>query len=203
MSGSKSRTRSDARGINPDELTEYFTRQNELSGGRLNQFAKQGTGETEYGGANFTNANYTAARPRDIKALGGLGATQLSSIATERQQGRQETAADPSLSIFQRQRSNQLSEQDLDARADAIRKETEAQIGALAAGEAARKTGFSADQAARRTGFSADEAGRKYQADVANRQLTREDLATLADIFFGGLTTHSKSKSFTESAGIG
>lgn len=187
MSGSKSESRSDARGINPAELEEYFTKQNELSGGRLNLFATQGTAATPYGGAN-----YSATRPRDIKALGGLGATQLNSIRQERQQGRQETAADPSLSIFQRQRTNQLSEQDLDARAAAIRKETEAQIGALTASEAAR-----------RTDFSSDEAGRKYQAGVANRALTRDDLAALADIFFGGLTTHSKSKSVSRSGGVG
>lgn len=218
MSGSKSTDKSSTRELTPEEIAKYYGKVDELSGGRLGSFAHDGTPATNYEPSRFVGGQYTAgqftgARPADIKAVGGLGATQLAAIDSERSRGRQETAADPSLSIFQRQRSNQLSDVDLNARADAIRKETEANIGALSVGEAGRKTNFSADQAARKTDFSADQgksltdflseaARRKYDSKLANAQLKREDLELLANIFFGGKGQDSVSKGVSRSGGF-
>lgn len=99
------------------DYASYFGGLNKLTGGRLNEFATSGT---------------AALTPEQIQAYGGLGATRVADVNRQRAQAVDEISADPNLTIAQRQRSTQLTDQDVQARLDAINKETEAGIAGLA-----------------------------------------------------------------------
>lgn len=127
--------------------------------------------------------NYDALTPDQIRALGGAGASREMTAQRSHDQAAQQIAADPSLDVYQRQRATQLTNQDLMDRMDAIKKESEASL----------------------TGLASQEAQRKYQANAANAQLTREDMAAIANIFFGGkgTETHQGSRGYRMAGGIG
>ncbi len=131
--------------------------------GRLSTFAQQGTPAVDY----------QALTQEDIKALGGLGATRMSQVDEARRQAAAELAADPSMTLYQRQRATQMNNRDTNDRMDAILKETEAAIATMAQ----------------------EEARRQYESDVNKAKLTREDLEALANIFYGGMGNTSSSKS--------
>lgn len=97
--------------LNPDMVAGYFNKINQLSGGKLNNFATNGT-------QSLTN--------NDIRAVGGQGATRELKTNTLRQQSLNDIMADPSLTVAQKQRAKQLTDQQAQANLDAIAKETEA-----------------------------------------------------------------------------
>lgn len=96
---------------------DYFRGLDKLTGGRLGEFATDGTAKLA---------------PEQIQAYGGLGATRTADVNRQRAQAIEEISADPNLTIAQRQRSTQLTDQDVQSRLDAINKETEAGITGLA-----------------------------------------------------------------------
>lgn len=99
------------------DYASYFRGFDELTGGRLGEFATTGTSKLT---------------PEQIQAYGGLGATRTAELKRGRAQAVDEISADPNLTIAQRQRSTQLTDQDVQSRLDAINKETEAGIAGLA-----------------------------------------------------------------------
>lgn len=101
----------------PAGYAGYFGGLDTLTGGKLGDFAKNGT------------AQLTAEQ---IQAYGGLGATRTADVNRQRAQAVEGISADPNLTIAQRQRSTQLTDQDVQSRLDAINKETEAGIAGLA-----------------------------------------------------------------------
>lgn len=102
---------------NTEQYADYFRGLDTLTGGRLNTFATQGTQKLT---------------PEQIQAYGGLGATRTADVNRQRAQAIEGISADPNLTIAQRQRSTQLTDQDVQARLDAINKEVEAGITGLA-----------------------------------------------------------------------
>lgn len=155
-SNSSSQSSSSSRPSSPRELADYYQRLNSLTGGRVDAVA---------------GSPLEPLGPDAIRALGGLDAMRELKAMEARQRAIDEIEADPSLSLFQRQRARQLTDEDLSATQDAIAKETGAQITALA----------------RRNALD------KVESDLAQ-------LEALADIFFGGKGQHSKSSSSSTSS---
>ena len=131
-------TSTESRPLSPDDVAGYFSKLSDLSGGRLDTFAKSGT---------------TPLTPEQIQAVGGLGATRTMEVNRARGDAVSQIAADPNYSLAQRQRATQLTDREYADRIDALAREIEA-----------AKTGLVKD----------------------NATLPREDLAALAQIFFGG-----------------
>lgn len=121
-SESQQSSSNESRPLSADEVAAYFNKLNDLSGGRLDTFAKTGT---------------TPLTEEQLKAIGGAGATRTRQAEQARREALDKILADPSLSLPQRQRATQLSEGDYADRLDAISKETEAAMTNLAAGQAA------------------------------------------------------------------
>ena len=111
------RSRSQSTPTTAVDYASYFGGLNDLTGGRLGDFATNGT---------------QRLTTEQIQSYGGLGATRKMEAERGRARAIDEIAADPNLSVAQRQRSTQLTDQDAQARLDAIGKETEAGISALA-----------------------------------------------------------------------
>lgn len=109
--------RSESKPLTPDEIAGYFSKLSDLSGGRLNTFATTGTPQLT---------------TEQIQAVGGLGADRQRALAVARQQAVDQVTADPNLSVAQRQRSTQLTDQDYNDRLTAIAKEIEGQKTELA-----------------------------------------------------------------------
>lgn len=222
MSFGKSKQSSSSAPLTANQVATYYGKVDELSGGALDDYAKRGTAATAYtpvsradlvkpGTVNAQTVAYNAPTADNVKALGGLGATRAAEIERMRQSGRSETAADPSLSVFQKTRVNQLSDQDSQDRLDAIKKETEAAIAGMVSESAGRDLtaqttnagnnlnaqATNADNTIRAGSRNLDtldnDARNKYIADAANASLTREDLDALARIFFGGAGNSSSS----------
>lgn len=171
---------------NPTEVQQYYNKINQLSGGRLMKFAHEGTAPTDY-----NSVAYKGVTPAQIRALGGLGASQKADLKSNYNDQLAKVGADASLDPFQKQRSSQLDTQDYNTQLGAINKENEANITGLAAGQAQTKFADSADQSMK-----------DYQARLANNQLTSQDLLNLAQIYFGGKGQYSDGRSFsTHSAG--
>ena len=155
--------------LSAPELRTYFNQLNALSGGKINTFARRGT----------PVVTYKAPTNAQVKALGGLGATQKLDINRAQQQALDQLNADPSLSVFQKVRGEQLTNQDALQQRQALDKETEAAITALLQDRAKTTT---------ETGFR-------------NAEQRRQDAAALAEIFFGGKGQKSKGKSTSTSTG--
>jgi hypothetical protein len=161
QSKTSSSQQSESKPLTADEVASYFSKLNDLSGGRLTDFATAGTPQLT---------------PEQIQAVGGLGADRTRQLDVARKQAIDQVTADPNLTIDQRQRSTQLTNQDYNDRLTAITKEIEGQ-----------KTGLA-----------------QYNAG-----LTKDDLALLANIYFGGKGQTSESsggsmgRSFNIAGGIG
>lgn len=162
-SSSESESSSSSRPTTPEELEDYFNKINQISGGKLGNWATGGTQQT----------HYNPLTQGQLQALGGAGATQKATITTNLEDQLNQIGADSSLTYAQRQRSNQLANQDATKQLNAVDKEVEAAMSALASQEALRK----------------------YQSNLSNAQLTRDDLALLSQIFFGGKGQFSESSS--------
>jgi len=153
-------------GTKAQTTTQYTTP------GRLAEWAQQGT----------QPVNYQGMSTQQLQALGGGGATRLLAAQQAYQDLLGQNRADPTLSAFQKTRSNQLATRDLVSQQDAINKESEAAI----------------QQAYQ------EELLRRYNAQVANAGLTAQDLDTLAQIFYAakGQKTSSSSSSQSATSGI-
>jgi hypothetical protein len=101
------RSRSTTTPSTAQDYTSYFGGLNELTGGDLGRFAKEGT------------PRLTAEQ---IQAYGGLGATRTADVNRQRAQAVEGITADPNLTIAQRQRSTQLTDQDSPASMRSTRK---------------------------------------------------------------------------------
>lgn len=119
LGGSKQTTSGGERAkpLDANEVAAYYAKLNELSGGRLNEFATTGTPQLT---------------PEQIQAVGGLGADRTRQLGVARQEAVSQITADPNLTIAQRQRSTQLTDQDYNDRLAAITKEIEGQKTGLA-----------------------------------------------------------------------
>lgn len=113
----KSSGSSQSRPLTPGELQQYYAQLDVNSAGRLGQWAQQGT---------------TPLTEDQIKAVGGLGETRRVEAQRAREDAIQAIVADPSLTLSQRQRSQQLTGREYADRLDAIAKESEAAKTALA-----------------------------------------------------------------------
>ena len=162
-SSSESSSSSTSRPTTPEELEDYFNKLNQLSGNRLGNWATGGTQQT----------NYNPLTQGQLQALGGAGATQKATITSNLDDQLNQIGSDSSLTYAQRQRSNQLANQEATKQLNAVDKEVEAAM----------------------SGLASQEALRNYQSQMANAQLTRDDLALLSQIFFGGKGQHSSSTS--------
>lgn len=170
MSFGKNKSSSSSRPLTANEVASYYDKLNQFSGNRLDDWARSGT-EATY---------YQQQSPDEIRKLGGLGATQVQGIEAERNRQNAEINADPTLSVFQRMRAKQISNDGFADRLRAINAETEAAI---------------ASQANR-------EHLRSYEDELRRKGMTAEDLNTLSSIFFGGSGTISSSKGRSFSLGL-
>lgn len=243
MSGNSSTSRasssSNSGPLSAGDVNSYWRTLNKDSGGRLNTFATQGTQPVNYSGVSSpqqyfstdlsykpqtADLTYHPVSDTQIKALGGAGATRGYEATRARKQAIDEIAADSGLTLAQRQRSTQLTDQDYADRQDAIAKEAEAALTGAALTQAQSdqsgrqaQAGFDADQWIREfqgrqaqaqqnqqlAGFLQSEAGQKYQAAAQNAGLTREDMLALAQIYFGGKGQTSSSTSTQKSSSSG
>lgn len=170
MSFGKNKSSSTSRPLTAAEISSYYDQLNNYSSGRLNDWARNGT-EASY---------YSEMKPEDIRKLGGLGATQIQGITAERDRQNAEINADPSMSVFQRQRARQLNSDGFNDRLRAINAETEAAIANMATGEHTKA----------------------YEDELRRKGMTAEDLNTLASIYFGGSGTISSSRGRSFSMGL-
>jgi len=138
---------------------------------QLDQLTGGRLGAFSRGGTAATE--YQALTPEQLRAIGGAGATREQQLKSARAQAIDDITGDASLDVAQRQRSRQLVDRDYSDRLDAIAKEIEASL----------------------TGVASEEQRRKYEADLANARIPMDDLAALADIFYGGMGQTSKESS--------
>lgn len=194
--------------LTPEELGGYFGKIDELTGGRLDRYAREGTTPIAYESpeqrARYEAVQYEGATPEQLRALGGAGATRELKANTARRQALEEIDADPAFSVAQKFRARQLTDQDYTDRLDAIAKETEASLAGTAIDESGRRYQAAAEQAQRgfEAGTAADrfnqeEARRRYEAELRNAGLKAEDVERIAGIFFGGKGTRSSGGSMS------
>lgn len=119
LGGSKQTTSGGERAkpLDANEVATYYAKLNELTGGRLNEFSTAGTPQLT---------------PEQIQAVGGLGADRTRQLDVARREAVNQITADPNLTIAQRQRSTQLTDQDYQDRLAAVTKEIEGQKTGLA-----------------------------------------------------------------------
>jgi hypothetical protein len=147
--------------ISASKLSRYFSELNSQAGGNLGSFAQQGTPAVPY----------RSLQPEQVSSLGGLGATQRTNLERQFDDALSRNRANPSLSLFQRQRADQLTTRDFVGQQRSLDEEIEAAIVAL----------------------TQEERRREYQAAIANAQRRREDLSALSNIFYAPFGTESKS----------
>lgn len=223
MSGQSSKSKSygyqESNPLTPDELGAYYAKLNQLTGNKLGAQSGIITEPTEYKELNadltyrpsqWQDLNYKPVSDAQIKNLGGAGATRQLAAQQGRQQAIEQLLADPSLSIYQRQRSNQLINRDYSSQSDAIAKEVEAALAGAAlqqaqADQQGRVSQAELEQQARaaQAMFSAGQHTQDYQARLANSMIPRGDLALLADIFFAGKGQRSKGENWSSSKSSG
>ena len=144
---------------------------NLLTRGRLGRLAREGTPEVDY----------QALTPEDLRSLGGAGASRELAAQRSHNQAMDQILSDPSLSVAQRQRATQLSDQDYADALDAIAAETEAAL---------------VDSASR-------ERARSYEAELANAGIDRQDLELILQAYYGGKGTFGGDKNESSSSGFG
>ena len=157
--------------------------------GRLSAFATQGTPAVAYQGAGpggVARAAQIGDQAAAIRALGGYGSTQAQQQARARRDALAQISADAGLDVTQKARSRQLTDNDYADRLAAIARESEAQIAQGQLGVASANAGFQQQTNLANQQAALAEARQRYAADVANAQLPRQDMESLAKIFFGG-----------------
>jgi hypothetical protein len=207
-----SQEQSTTKPLTPEQVRAYFSDVDEISGGRLSRFATEGTAPVDYQGLalageapggrqTIQTASYQQLTPDELRAVGGAGETRRFAIERARKQAVGDQAADPSLSVAQRFRARQLTDQDAGDQLDAVNRETEALITQLAGGE--REKAFTADAARAQAinQITSEELSRRYQADLAKAGLTAADLDQLAQIYYGGKGQTSSGTGFSKGSG--
>lgn len=129
MSIGGGKSKSSSKPLSAAGVATYFDKIDDLSGGRLGQFATGGTPGVEY-------APLTAD---ELRSLGGAGATRTAAVQRTRDQAGERIGADPSLTTFQRVRANQMADTDASTQLDAISKETEALLTQIAGDERSKQ----------------------------------------------------------------
>ena len=171
LGGGKSSSEQSSRQTTPEELEQYFKSLGGLSGGRLGDWAQQGTAQTQY----------NTLTPQQLQAMGGAGATRTTALNQNLQNQQDQINQNSSMTYAQRGQANQQAMDTYNQQADAINKETEAAL----------------------TGLASQEQMRKYQADLANAQLSAQDLALLSQIYYGGKGQYSQGSSSGWNANFG
>ncbi|WP_448215309.1 hypothetical protein [Endozoicomonas sp. 2B-B] len=161
-SKNKSQQSSESNPLTPDEVKGYYDMLNGITDGRMDTFATQGT----------PTVNYQALTPEQLAGIGGAGETRRNALNTSLKEQKSQINNDSSLTVAQRSRANQTATDSYNGSMDAINKEVESLMTALAS----------------------QENQSSYNAAVRNANLTREDLSTIANIFFGGKGQKSKSE---------
>ena len=103
---------------------------------------------------------YNQLTQQQLQAIGGAGATRQTALNQSYEQQQDQINTDSSMTYAQQSQANQNAADSYNQQSDAINKEVEAAM----------------------TGLSSQEAMRQYQADLANAQLTAQDLALLSQI---------------------
>lgn len=161
--------------LGPAEVGAYFDELNTRTQGAANP-----SGRLFDFARNGTPATaYAAPTNAQIAALGGQGATRRLDVERALEDEMARIAADPSLTTAQAQRSRQLANREASGSLDAISKEVEALI----------------------TQAAFERAAKQYEAGAANAGRTRDDLALLAEIFFGGKGQTTRSESTSTASG--
>ncbi|MEQ8231212.1 MAG: hypothetical protein RLW61_14455 [Gammaproteobacteria bacterium] len=175
--GGKSKSKQDHRStstatstpLGPAEVGAYFDELNTRT-----QSGANPSGRLFQFARNGTPATaYAAPTDAQLAALGGQGATRRLDVERALEDEMARIAADPSLTTSQAQRSRQLANREASGSLDAIDKEVEALI----------------------TQLAFERAAKQYEAGTSNASRTRDDLALLAEIFFGGKGQSTRSES--------
>jgi hypothetical protein len=211
---SSSTQSSSSKPLTAKELEDYYASVNKLSGGRLNAFAQTGTQAPEYSGValegeaadgrpGIETASYNELTPEQLRAVGGAGETRRRAIERLRDQAVSDQAADPRLSVAQRFRARQLTDQQAQGDLDAVNAESEAQIAQLASEQRGRTLAADQSRAEVINTITQSELGRRYEAALTKAGLTAKDLELLANIYFGGKGQVSSSQGEAMSRGWG
>ncbi len=116
---------------------------------------------------------YNALTQQQLQNVGGAGATRTNALNQSLETQQDQINSNPSLTYAQNTQANQQAMDSYNQQADAINKEVEASM----------------------TGLASQEQMRGYQADLANAQLTAQDLALLSQIYYGGKGQYSQGGS--------
>jgi hypothetical protein len=190
--------------LSPKAQGRYWNWLDKRTGGKLGEFAQTGTQATGYQGVanpgQYFGQNVLYQGPTDdvIRQLGGMGATRLNALDKQYKQRADETNSDAGMTLLQRQRTNQLSDQDLAGQRDAINKETEAALAEAAFMRADKDMQGRLNQAGQSQAlaqFLQGEGDRGYAADVANALLPGQDFANLSDIYAKGKGQRQQNQS--------
>lgn len=198
-----SSSKSSSKPLTPTQVQGYYNQLDANTGGRLADFAMNGTQPTQYtpigapervtapsmtaaslgyqptdvasqlkapGGSVAARVKYNALSPEQVTALGGLGALREQMARRQNAQTLAQYAADPSLSVYQRLRANQLENQNLSGTLDALAQEREAGI-----------TGLLSDQALRTLQADTSNQAASTQVSLANAQNALAYQGLLAD----------------------
>ncbi len=161
---------SESKPLTPEEVQGYFDQLDGITGGKLGNFAQNGSAPV----------NYEGLTQDQLLAIGGAGATRKQAVNDGLTQQLDQIGNDSSLTYAQRNRSNQLANESARSDLDAINKEVEASLAAMAQAENQNK----------------------HQSNIYNSQLQARDLELLANIFFGGKGQTSTSSSSGSSSGF-
>ena len=129
--GSSSSSSQSSRPTTPEELQAYFDKLDKTAGGRLGQFATQGTAPTQY----------NALTQQQLQDIGGAGATRQASIDQSLSDQRDQINSNNSMTYAQRNQANQQATENAMTQKDAINKEVEAAMTGLASQENQRLYG--------------------------------------------------------------
>jgi len=113
--------------------------------------------------------HYNQLTQSELQAIGGAGATRHSSLDQGYADQMDQISTDSSMTYAQRNQASQQATDSYNQQADAINKEVEAAM----------------------TGLASQENQRLYSAELANNQQLAQDLALLAQIFYGGKGQYS------------
>lgn len=230
----------------PAQLQAYFDQMNAISGGRMGSYAQSGSGRVAYDASAAAPVAYRgdvsgrvsallgAAGPvayqgvsaDQLRAVGGLGATRTLSAQQAYGDRAAQLRSDPSMTLAQRQYAGGLNTRELAQTQDAIGREAEAAISAMAQEDALRNytaraadrsagmtaqtgaLGAEQEQAARVYAAAAEDrkagmeaAANRYAADVRNADLARVDAETLAKILAQFMGNNSSGSSWGASNG--
>lgn len=189
------RKKSSSNTSTPDDLRGYWEAMNAVSSGAMDEWAQGGTAPVTYDTIDenqVRTADYEGLTADQVRAVGGMGATRKNEAEQARRRALEEAAADPNLSVAQRARVSQLTDQDYSARADAIAKETEAALTGLLSQETGRAYQADRANADQVNSVMSEERKRIYNALLNNAQLSLKDKELFGQLFYGGKGTSSK-----------